>query len=100
MTALSSARTIAVALGHWTKRSKLWTISLTRDGCASLWSGIQAGYCGCRRRRMKVVDGDGHVMEETAKLAKFLPDPFKHLTDRQRIFPPLDHFHAFIGETP
>ncbi len=49
---------------------------------------------------MKVVDGDGHVMEETAKLAKFLPDPFKHLTDRQRIFPPLDHFHAFIGETP
>src|SRR5579883_2789276 len=49
---------------------------------------------------MKIVDGDGHVMEDTVELAKFLPDGFKHLTDRQRIFPPLDHFHAFIGETP
>src|SRR6266508_3920154 len=49
---------------------------------------------------MKIIDGDGHVMEESAGIAKFLPDNFKQARVPERLFPPLDHFHAFIGQTP
>jgi predicted TIM-barrel fold metal-dependent hydrolase len=49
---------------------------------------------------MRIVDGDGHVMEDSAKLAKFLPDPWRGNTDVARWFPPLDRFHAFTGTPP
>ena len=49
---------------------------------------------------MKIVDGDGHVMEDSAKLAKFLPDPWKSKTNVDRWFPPLDRFHVFTGTPP
>ncbi|HVA23652.1 MAG TPA: amidohydrolase family protein [Chloroflexota bacterium] len=49
---------------------------------------------------MRIVDGDGHVMEDSAVIAKFLPAPYNSRTDVARWFPPLDHFHAFIGQTP
>lgn len=49
---------------------------------------------------MKIVDGDGHVMEDSAHIAKFLPAPFNSKANVDRWFPPLDHFHAFIGQTP
>ena len=49
---------------------------------------------------MRIVDGDGHVMEDSAQLTKFLPAPYNSRTDVARWFPPLDHFHAFTGQTP
>jgi len=49
---------------------------------------------------MRIVDGDGHVMEDGAAMAKFLPEPYCRRTDVDRWFPPLDHFHDFIGQTP
>jgi len=49
---------------------------------------------------MKIIDGDGHVFEDSEGMAKFLPDQFRRGRIPDRWFPPLDHFHAFIGETP
>jgi hypothetical protein len=49
---------------------------------------------------MKLIDGDGHVFEDSAAMQKFLPEPFSQGRPRDRWFPPLDHFHDFIGETP
>ncbi len=49
---------------------------------------------------MKIIDGDGHVFEDSEGLRKFLPSPFNEGRTLDRWFPPLDHFHAFIGETP
>jgi uncharacterized protein len=47
----------------------------------------------------RIVDGDGHIMEDSAGITRFLPAPYNQRTN-PRWFPPLDHFHAFIGETP
>jgi predicted TIM-barrel fold metal-dependent hydrolase len=49
---------------------------------------------------MKVIDGDGHVFEDSDELGKFLPDDLRRAAPPDRWFPPLDHFHAFIGQTP
>ena len=49
---------------------------------------------------MRVIDGDGHVFEDNEAFKKFLPAPFRDAHTPDRWFPPLDHFHAFIGETP
>ena len=49
---------------------------------------------------MRVVDGDGHVFEDTQAMARFLPAPYSEGRAPDRWFPPLDHFHAFIGQTP
>lgn len=49
---------------------------------------------------MRIIDSDGHVFEDSIGMAKFLPAPFNQTRSAERLFPPLDHFHAFIGETP
>ena len=49
---------------------------------------------------MKVIDGDGHVFEDNEELGKFLPDDLRRIAPADRWFPPLDHFHSFIGQTP
>lgn len=49
---------------------------------------------------MRVIDGDGHVFEDSKAMAKFLPSVFNEGRAPDRWFPPLDHFHAFIGQTP
>jgi len=49
---------------------------------------------------MRIIDGDGHVFEDAQGMAKFLPDQFTRGRVPDRWFPPLDHFHAFIGQTP
>ncbi|HXQ50611.1 MAG TPA: amidohydrolase family protein [Stellaceae bacterium] len=46
---------------------------------------------------MRIIDGDGHVMEDGAAIRKFLPPDMVGLRE---LFPPLDHFHVFVGETP
>src|SRR5689334_7456254 len=47
----------------------------------------------------RIINGDGHIMEDSAGITKFLPAPYIQKTNL-RWFPPLDHFHAIIGETP
>src|SRR6266540_7478248 len=49
---------------------------------------------------MRIIDGDGHVFEDGDAMQKFLPEPFNQGPARPRWFPPLDHFHDFIGQTP
>ena len=53
---------------------------------------------------MKIIDGDGHINEDSQGIGKHLP---KEIFEDERIsrisdrwFPPLDHFHAFNGRTP
>jgi uncharacterized protein len=46
---------------------------------------------------MRIIDGDGHVVEDLAAIGKFLPSGMRGL---RNVFPPLDHFHDFVGETP
>jgi len=46
---------------------------------------------------MKIRDGDGHVVENEAALRALLPKDMRGLRE---VFPPLDHFHVFVGETP
>src|ERR1700747_269402 len=44
---------------------------------------------------MRVVDGDGHVMEDWRSLLEYMPDPYKKIGRfRGRLFPPLDHLHS------
>ena len=57
-----------------------------------------------RKFDMKIIDGDGHINEDSQGIGKHLP---KEIFDDERIsrisdrwFPPLDHFHAFNGRTP
>jgi uncharacterized protein len=46
---------------------------------------------------MRIIDGDGHVMEDQEAIRTYLPSDMRGL---RQIFPPLDHFHDFVGETP
>ena len=53
---------------------------------------------------MNIIDGDGHINEDSQGIGKHLP---KEIFEDERIsrisdrwFPPLDHFHAFNGRTP
>lgn len=46
---------------------------------------------------MRIIDGDGHVVEDAAALKALLPADMRGL---RSLFPPLDHFHDFVGETP
>ena len=49
--------------------------------------------------RVRIIDGDGHIMEDPAGIARFLPAPYNQRSS-DRWFPPTDHFHCFVGETP
>lgn len=49
---------------------------------------------------MKVVDGDGHVVEDSRAIGKLLPTALGDHRLPDQWFPPLDHLHAFIGRTP
>ncbi len=51
----------------------------------------------------KVIDGDGHVIEDMAAIAAHLPSPYRQIIGRRPdgLFPPLDHMHsAHAVETP
>lgn len=48
---------------------------------------------------MRIIDGDGHVMEDDAALRARMPADMLRSV-RGDVFPPLDHFHSFIGEVP
>ncbi|MPZ14192.1 MAG: amidohydrolase family protein [Chloroflexi bacterium] len=50
---------------------------------------------------MRVIDGDGHVFEDSKGMQSFLPEPFNQGEGLTRWFPPLDHFHgAMTGVHP
>ena len=49
---------------------------------------------------MRIIDGDGHVFEDSAEISKFLPAPYSERGSypMERLFPPLDHLHVQIGQ--
>ncbi|MBI4523269.1 MAG: amidohydrolase [Deltaproteobacteria bacterium] len=49
---------------------------------------------------MRVIDGDGHVVEDQKAIAKFLVPELRQERLLAALFPPLDHLHSFIGRTP
>jgi predicted TIM-barrel fold metal-dependent hydrolase len=50
----------------------------------------------------KIIDGDGHVMEDNAGIITHMSGPYREIAQRKGvIFPPLDHLHAGRAvETP
>lgn len=43
----------------------------------------------------KIIDGDGHVIEDMAAISKFIPAPYnKGTINPGSLFPPLDHLHG------
>lgn len=46
---------------------------------------------------MRIIDGDGHIVEDATAIRARMPAGMKSLRE---VFPPLDHFHHFVGETP
>jgi predicted TIM-barrel fold metal-dependent hydrolase len=47
-----------------------------------------------------VVDGDGHIMEDQAAIATYMPKPFDSMYQRGSVFPPLDTLHLATGKLP
>jgi hypothetical protein len=49
-----------------------------------------------------VIDGDGHIFEDTNGIRRFLPSPLKESVTASvlGIFPHLDHLHHTMNETP
>jgi predicted TIM-barrel fold metal-dependent hydrolase len=50
----------------------------------------------------RVIDADGHIMEDMAEIVRRMPEPYRRVIERSRVvFPPLDHLHdARAVETP
>lgn len=49
----------------------------------------------------RIVDGDGHLIEDEAGILAHLASPYRERVLPGRLFPPLDHMHAANGvETP
>jgi predicted TIM-barrel fold metal-dependent hydrolase len=50
----------------------------------------------------RIIDGDGHVMEDNAGIIAHMTSPYREITQRKGVvFPPLDHLHAGrAAETP
>jgi hypothetical protein len=46
-----------------------------------------------------IVDGDGHITEDTAAIMRYMPDYHDGPTPVQRLFADLDHLHMPIGKT-
>ena len=44
----------------------------------------------------RIIDGDGHIMEDYGSIIQFLPSPYKDRPGLASagVFPPLDHFHS------
>jgi len=44
----------------------------------------------------RIIDGDGHIIEDEIALSGFIPEPFRSAGPFQgfRLFPPLDHLHS------
>ncbi len=47
-----------------------------------------------------VVDGDGHIMEDNAGIARYIPEPYDTMYRRGAVFPPLDTLHVATGQSP
>jgi hypothetical protein len=50
----------------------------------------------------RIIDGDGHIMEDTAGIIAHMSSPYREIAQRKGvIFPPLDHLHTGRAvETP
>ena len=51
---------------------------------------------------MRIIDGDGHIFEDSVAISKFLPAPYSDRASypMERLFPPLDHLHVHVGKQP
>ena len=54
------------------------------------------------RLATRIIDGDGHIMEDNAGIIAHMESPYREIAQRRGIvFPPLDHLHAGRAvETP
>ena len=45
---------------------------------------------------VRIIDADGHIMEDLAAINEFMPSPFKDYAPSRftQLFPPLDHLHS------
>ncbi len=50
----------------------------------------------------KIIDGDGHIMEDTVAIIARMESPYREIAARKGVvFPPLDHLHSGRAvETP
>ena len=50
----------------------------------------------------RIIDGDGHIMEDNTGIIAHLQSPYREIVQRKGIiFPPLDHLHSGRAvETP
>src|SRR5215475_5337282 len=55
-----------------------------------------------RQLATRIIDGDGHIMEDNAAIIAHMDRPYREIAQRKGvIFPPLDHLHAGRAvETP
>jgi uncharacterized protein len=46
--------------------------------------------------RTRIIDGDGHVLEDPEAISRFLPSPYRELgpLPLSKLLPPLDHLHS------
>lgn len=52
-------------------------------------------------KAVRVIDGDGHVIEKPEAIIKMMPSPYKERVWPTQLFPPLDHHHgAFLVDLP
>lgn len=63
---------------------------------------LKARPTDARRGGMRIIDADGHIIEDMAEIIRRMPEPYRTIADRHRaVFPPLDHLHdARAVETP
>ena len=55
-------------------------------------------------KRIRIIDGDGHVNEDIPEIIKHLPEPYLGMARRSvgslGLFPPLDHLHTPFRDSP
>jgi predicted TIM-barrel fold metal-dependent hydrolase len=51
---------------------------------------------------MRIIDSDGHIMEDAAGIARFLPPPYRDAGPFTwlDLIPPIDHLHVMRGQMP
>jgi hypothetical protein len=58
------------------------------------FEAVKRKYAGAT---MRVIDGDGHVMENWQDLVEYMPEAYREIgrfAGLGRLFPPLDHLHT------
>src|SRR5919108_4707529 len=72
-----------------------------------IWRGLQTAWAWCHMSKIggelmafnghTIIDGDGHVIEDTKAIVEFMPESYREKYDTHPFFnpfPPLDHLHS------